>query len=258
MSLFMNHEHHPTLYKNEHAATSNQKLARINSLTKLKSDQEAAAQLVLAALSALQETQTTNHASLQHEMHGIREGQQLSTAAITQQLQHLQEKNATLQHALEQERAATNALLEEIGALRQNSESMAEQLEQERAATKTMAEDIHALKSDITEQLAKHETANEKLSAQLSEQLTMHEKTAQFQETVLQRLDQQEALTEKMSRQLQHIRSILFERTNYLAAKIEDGYKLTSAYVYKLMTGSDKPLTFSILNRGKEKQSDTE
>ncbi|MBI0577134.1 hypothetical protein IEC97_07155 [Neobacillus cucumis] len=69
---------------------------------------------------------------------------------------------------------------------------------------------------------------------------------------VLTRLDRQEALTEKILRQINHIRSILFERTNYLATKIEDGYKVTSTYVYKLMTGSDQPLSFLLRNDKKE------
>ncbi|MGG3470619.1 hypothetical protein ABES02_24430 [Neobacillus pocheonensis] len=77
-------------------------------------------------------------------------------------------------------------------------------------------------------------------------------KQEEFQGGVLQRLDTQEALIDKLSLQLNHIRSILFERANYLATKIEDGYKVTSSYVYKLMTGSDQPLTFFLLNKKKD------
>lgn len=62
---------------------------------------------------------------------------------------------------------------------------------------------------------------------------------------MLKRLDTQEALLDKLGRQLNHVRSILFERTNYLVDKIDEGYKLTSSYVYKLMTGSEQPFTFS-------------
>ena len=57
-------------------------------------------------------------------------------------------------------------------------------------------------------------------------QLSIHE---EHQVDVLKQLDKQEALTEKISRQLNHIRSIIFERTNYLATKLEDGYKLTAS-----------------------------
>jgi vacuolar-type H+-ATPase subunit I/STV1 len=92
----------------------------------------------------------------------------------------------------------------------------------------------------------------EELQRQLSEKINKQEV---FQTEVLTRLDQQEALTEKISRQLNHIRSILFERTNYLAEKIDEGYKITSSYVYNLMTGSDQPLTFYLMNHKKgEKQ----
>ncbi|MEC1524762.1 hypothetical protein P9D43_22410 [Neobacillus niacini] len=92
----------------------------------------------------------------------------------------------------------------------------------------------------------------EELQKQLSEKISKQE---DFQKGVLTRLDQQEALTEKISRQLNHIRSILFERTNYLAEKIDEGYKITSSYVYNLMTGSDQPITFYLMNNKKgEKQ----
>ncbi|MFJ5762579.1 hypothetical protein ACIQAA_26315 [Neobacillus sp. NPDC093182] len=88
----------------------------------------------------------------------------------------------------------------------------------------------------------------EELQKQLSEKISKQE---EFQTGVLTRLDQQEALTEKIFRQLNHIRSILFERTNYLAEKIDEGYKITSTYVYNLMTGSDQPLTFYLMNNKK-------
>lgn len=88
----------------------------------------------------------------------------------------------------------------------------------------------------------------EELQKQLSEKISKQE---EFQTGVLTRLDQQEALTEKIFRQLNHIRSILFERTNYLAEKIDEGYKITSSYVYNLMTGSDQPLTFYLMNNKK-------
>lgn len=88
----------------------------------------------------------------------------------------------------------------------------------------------------------------EELQKQLSEKISKQE---EFQTGVLNRLDQQEALTEKIFRQINHIRSILFERTNYLAEKIDEGYKITSSYVYNLMTGTDQPITFYLMNNKK-------
>ncbi|MEH7113880.1 hypothetical protein V7124_16015 [Neobacillus niacini] len=90
----------------------------------------------------------------------------------------------------------------------------------------------------------------EELQKQLAEKIRKQE---EFQTEVFTRLEQQEALTEKIFRQVNHIRSILFERTNYLAEKIDEGYKMTSSYVYNLMTGSDQPITFYLMNNKKQK-----
>jgi len=112
---------------------------------------------------------------------------------------------------------------------------------------------------DLRHRLEKNEEVNQQLVLQMNEQLELQkiaaeklEKQEDFQEGVLKRLDNQEALLDKLGRQINHIRSILFERTNYLAAKIDDGYKITSSYIYKLMTGSEQPLTFFLINHKKE------
>ncbi|WP_342430362.1 hypothetical protein [Neobacillus sp. FSL H8-0543] len=103
------------------------------------------------------------------------------------------------------------------------------------------------------------QAANEQLATKINEQVELQKQFSQeftkqeeFQTEVLSRLDKQEALTEKIYRQINHIRSILFERTNYLAEKMDEGYKITSSYVYNLMTGNDQPVSFTLLNRNKK------
>lgn len=85
----------------------------------------------------------------------------------------------------------------------------------------------------------------------LTEQLTEQKES---QQEVLIRLDNQEALTEKALRQIGHLRSSLFERTNYLAEKIEDSYQLTSSYLYQLLTGTDQSLTFYVNSENKKEK----
>lgn len=60
------------------------------------------------------------------------------------------------------------------------------------------------------------------------------------QENVLKRLENQEALTEKILRQMNNLRSVIFERTTFLVEKVDDGFKLTSSYLYQLLTGTDQ------------------
>ncbi|MEW9050222.1 MAG: hypothetical protein AB2392_03640 [Neobacillus sp.] len=113
----------------------------------------------------------------------------------------------------------------------------------------------------LDERMEKYEAANQQIHTQINDQYMLQKQMSEklsgqedFQSEVISRLDKQEALTEKISRQINHIRSILFERTNYLAEKIDEGYKITSSYVYNLMTGSDQPFSFYMLNKNKKEE----
>lgn len=173
-------------------------------------------------------------------------------------------RHNSLTKLIEEQQEANIALAKSIAELKPRNEQLAAMLKKESVLKETVIDQIHHLSNsnqEIASRLGKNEEANEQLSVQLNKQLELQQKTAdklsnqeEIQARVLKRLDQQEALTEKISRQLNHIRSILFERTNHLAMKLEDGYKLTSSYVYSLMTGSDQPLTFSLMNPHKEDQ----
>lgn len=112
-----------------------------------------------------------------------------------------------------------------------------------------MIEDDRISSQEIMKQIKQHSLNNLDLTQQLTEQ-------KEGQREVLIRLDNQEALTEKALRQIDNLRSSLFERTNYLAEKIEDSYQLTSSYLYQLLTGADQSLTFYVNSENrKEKDS---
>lgn len=88
---------------------------------------------------------------------------------------------------------------------------------------------------------------SQKLTAQLSKQEAE-------QDDVVSRLENQEAILEKISRQMEHFREVLFERSGYLAEKIEDGYHLTSSYVDRMLKKSDQPVAFYMVQRQKEEK----
>ena len=108
-------------------------------------------------------------------------------------------------------------------------------------------EKLHSLKQtqqEIENRLEKQKAANEQLLLNLREQHELQKEMADQiskleanHQEVIERLDSQEALTEKVLRQVKNLRYILFERAGYLAEKIENGYQLTSSYIYKLLTG---------------------
>ncbi|MBS4211363.1 MULTISPECIES: hypothetical protein [Neobacillus] len=173
--------------------------------------------------------------------------QEIANAALRKTLRELQIRT------LKQEESQTshwNDIGSQLNDLQKSSQSHQEMMRMQEKFQEEIADKLNrqtVFQKEVTEKLNSQEEFQNQISAKMNKQ-------EEFQEDVLKRLDYQEALTEKISRQLNFIRSILFERTNYLASKIEDGYKLTSSYVYKLMTGSDKPLTFFLMNQNNDER----
>lgn len=245
MGLYINNSHHPDVFKNKDPLREpNQIYSRQDFLTELMSEQlKANAALKKAFTDLRQETiqqeeiQVNQWNTVEHQLQDLRKSnvqQQEVENQIFEMMQVLQQENIQLQTILEKEALVKQEMIDEVNHLRKSYEEIVNRLDQ-------------------------NETANQQLSLQMNEQIQLQKETVEnlnkqevLQTDVLTRLDSQEALVEKISRQLLQIRSILFERTNYLATKIEDGYKLTSSYVYKLMTGSDKPLTFYLMNQRQE------
>ncbi|AZU61824.1 hypothetical protein [Neobacillus mesonae] len=239
MGLYINKKQHLGVYKtNSILQEPNQSFARQDFLTELMKQQEKTNSALQSSLNELKSRSLEQEKShfqqwnkVGHQLYELRKSnleQKDFEAQMVQFLQSLQEKNEFFQQALQNEAVLKEDIIENVHRL---STSLQE----------------------ISNRLEKQEETNQQLNQQLQEQLVLQKETSakqeEFQMDVLERLDNQEALTEKILRQLNHFRSIIFERTNFLASKIEDGYKLTSSYVYKLMTGSDQPLTFFMLNQ---------
>ncbi|GHH96851.1 hypothetical protein [Neobacillus kokaensis] len=244
MGLYINKKQLPGLYKNlNEIKEPNQAYSKQDFLTELMKQQDKTNTALQNSLSELKSRSLVQEQSQLHQWTQVdRQLQELRKSNLEQKdfetqivhfLQSLNEKNGDFQRILENEALLKEDIIENVNRL-------------------------SASIQEISNRLEKQGETNQMLSQRLNEQLELQKdataKQEDFQEDVLLRLDNQEALTEKIVRQLNHIRSIIFERTNFLASKIEDGYKLTSSYVYKLMTGSDKPLTFFMLNQQKEEK----
>lgn len=247
MGLFINHGHHPNVFKSqENIHAPNQGFVKYNSLTELLNEQQKANMELMKSIAELkscskqQEVVQKGHWNqIKHQMNALKENnlhREEFESQLVQRLKNLDEKSSHLQEIVENESLVTKSILEEINSLSESDR-------------------------EITDRLKENEVSNQVLSAQLNEQMDFQKEITEklsiqekHQVEVLKRLDTQEALTEKISRQLNHIRSIIFERTNYLAVKLEEGYKLTASHVYKLMHGTDQPLNFSLMNHKKEEQ----
>ncbi len=101
-----------------------------------------------------------------------------------------------------------------------------------------------------------------KMNEQLDHQQQLVQRLLQQEEAqkvIIGRLDNQEGVIEKMGRQLDHLRGILYERTNVLTEKIENSYAMTASYLAKLLTNPEQPMTRFWLNpKSEEKQKSSD
>lgn len=153
-------------------------------------------------------------------------------------LQTLDKNNGKLQGIMESGDHVNQEIIQQINELQKSNAEIYEKLER-----------YESTGEQLTPQIKELIDANQQLTEQVTGQDNM-------QENMLTRLENQEALMEKTMRQLNNFRSILFERTNHLAEKIENSYDMTSSYVYKLMTRSDRPLTLYVDQKKAEKESE--
>lgn len=242
MGLFFNKKQHPDVFKNIGKIDENNQIyVRHNALTELIDEQQKVNMNLEKSI-----------AELKPRYDQLEEMQ-------TSQWNNVKEKINDLMVSSNRHEQMERIVISRINTLDENGLML----------KKSMIEQMNNLKESyqkILSRMEKNESSYEYISTLMNKQIDLQEEVTQtllkheeFHTGVLNRLDNQEALTEKISRQLSNIRSILFERTNYIATKLEDGFKQTSSYVYKLMNGNDKPTFTTVLdNKKKQNQSNAE
>ncbi|WP_209121313.1 hypothetical protein [Alkalihalobacillus sp. BA299] len=247
MSIFINNKDHPDVFKNNNKINApNQGFIQYHSFAKLLNEQQEANKELTQSITDLK-THYEKLANTQSSQWNL----------LKHQITDMNDRN---RHHKEFE----NHILQKLTTLNENNINLQTNIAKDILLKKSIIDEFHILKEsnqEISGRLEKNEAATQQISSQVNEQQELQKEVVEkisnqeaFQAGVIKRLDNQEALTEKISRQLTHLRSIVFERTNDLATKIEDVYKLTSSYAYKLMTGSDQPLTFSLMKDKKKEQ----
>ncbi|WP_047985745.1 hypothetical protein [Ornithinibacillus californiensis] len=245
MSLFINNQAHPNLYKNRTSINEpNQTIYQSDYLKDL-----------LAEQSKMNDTfqQTMKNLRITFQKHQYSEAKKWRE--VNENLDELKKNNEQHEEFEQQTR-------EWITMLERNSQELHRIVEQNGTINQDILSEInriHSSNDEIMKQLAAFHAANEQVSSKMGEladqqKLMTEQVSAQDnkQDKVLEQLENQEALMEKSYRQLSTLRSILFERTSFVAEKIEESYKLTSSVLYKFLTGTDKPLTLMMNQKSRE------
>ncbi|RLL42711.1 hypothetical protein D8M04_14240 [Oceanobacillus piezotolerans] len=149
-------------------------------------------------------------------------------------------------------------MMKQLKILEANQIKMEDKISVKNAAHQEVLMELDQLgevQKDILQQLKKDSNERQEIKTTIEEQtssqkqlmgrITKHE---QKQKEVVERLETQEALSEKIIRYLDHFRSILFERSNYLSNKIED----VSTYLLQSLHGKNELQKTLIIRRKQE------
>lgn len=222
LGLFMNNEQHHGIYiSSERINEQNQATFRKDHLAELLKEQQKTYETLYKSMLKL---------GIQHKQQDTRQ---------LKQWQEVSDRLSGLENVYNQQSQQTFQMIEKLKRLTDDNETLQMMMENKRISDQR-----------IIDQIRQDSLTNQELLQQVIEQ-------SENQQEVSLRLENQEALMEKALRQIDNLRSSLFERTNFLAETIEDSYKLTSSYLYQLLTGADQPLTFYMSGekkREKEKE----
>lgn len=246
MGLFINNDKHDNIFKNEGPIKEpNQsyfKRDHFEELVKGQLEVNESLNHSIYGLKSLYEKQESVQVnkwkeigSRLNELKAINLQHEKDQNYVVERLKGLESENKKVQVSLENERLSEQELIKQIDNLSQSNQEIVDQLEVYYA-------DNEKIISRVDEQY--------ELQKQMTNQVLKQDDS---QKEVLNRLEKQEALTEKITRQIEYFRGVLFERTNFLAEKIESGYHHTSSYIANLISSSDQPSTKFLVN---QKQDD--
>ncbi len=245
MGLFINNLEHPRVFKNEGSIQEpNQAYFKIDYVSELVKRQEEVNEKLLHAFYGLQVNHEQQANAARHRWEATdRQVKKLGDSHLRQE--KLSEDAVASQHRLEQQVTNLNDILEKDADFQQETLNKISHMQ---IANEGLEKKLTAQET-LHQQLAGQMEAVYDLQKKMTEQAATQEEK---QEDILERLEDQEAVMEKITRQLAHFRSIIFERTNHVVEKVENSYDLTSSFFYKMLTGSEQPLTLLMMKEKKE------
>ena len=245
MGLFINNLDHPRVFKNQESIHEpNQAYFKIDYVSELVKRQEEVNEKLLHAFYGLQSNYQQQTYTARNRWEAM-DGQVKKLGDSHLRQEELSENTVASQHRLEQQVTNLHDILVKEAGFQQET---LKEINRMQAANEGLENKL-TVQETLHQQLAGQMAEVYGLQKQMTDQAATQEEK---QEDMLKRLEDQEAVMEKITRQLAHFRSIIFERTNHVVEKVENSYDLTSTFFYKMLTGSEQPLTLLMMKEKKE------
>lgn len=227
MGLFINKRVHVDLFNEENGIQgSNQDVFRTDAFTQAVEEQRTAYNLINEKHDELQK-QLRKQKRIQSDRWSAA-GLQLE-AIIDNQMQHNQFES-DVKESINRLNRLNEGLLSDLDEKRRSNEELVAKIERLTLANNNFSERLEKIDGDQALLLAK---MNSQIAQQHLFSETLNEQT-NVQGKIAEKLEQQEGLLEKFAHQLNFLRSVIFERTHFLADKIDNSFQLTTTYLSKL------------------------
>lgn len=233
--VYINNESKPSLYKqqSEIVVMSNQKFYRKNSLEEFLNNQEKVNQSLEMSTNKVNNIlNETKYEQLQQFNHLVTqlEEQEKRTTPLIENLDTQQEVYDMFLLRLNKLENLNHDLIQKHDDKELIHQAMIDQLTIQDNTIQKMSKNIDnytEIQQDLNSQIINQHKTNEEILMALELQEAFHK-------TILEKLDQQDALNQKTARELDTLKSTLFERVNDIVEKIEDNYKQIVSYIGKL------------------------
>ncbi|MFL0506234.1 hypothetical protein ACH0B5_10825 [Ureibacillus sp. 179-F W5.1 NHS] len=242
MGLYINNKEHPRVFsQSNHLVEPNQVEFKRDYLSELIEQQVNATRNLQFSLNQIHysqndwnEHQTNQLRKLNGRLDELREFQHHQKTLDQQvdiRLENIENQHRTLNESILQEQHIHQDLFDQVNAINYSQKEIVSRIDvlnDEYKEIVTILKDYSAINEALITRLETVAMTKEKLEEQIQahsehNQQLVHQMTfiEEAQKDVLDRVDNNEGLIEKVMRQIDHLRSILFERTNDLEEKIE-------------------------------------
>ena len=200
---------------------------QLGELKNLNGQHEQAEQRVLDWLERLEAQNRDLHLTMTDEQQEIKklldQMEQIGTSytELEQQLGHITGSYGEVTARLDQQATVNEEIVDRLDQYQELSQEIARQLDQFTLITDGMVkrlEELWGSKEEVMDKMDEHHA----LQHTMTHQISAIEET---QKELADQLEGQEGGMDKLLRQVNHLRSVLYERTNFLEGKIEKVYE---------------------------------
>lgn len=224
MGIYKNHGVEPKLFQAKgKRISSNQEVFKLNYL-----------QHILESQASMNDTLQNSVLEVNERMEETTNSQNKQLLKVVKKLEQQDQFSEQIQVLLQNQMETNEVLMERLMDLEQKSEELMKKIEADGLLTEAILEQQSSHDQTISKLLTYLEQ-QEPLGEQLKKQEELYDEISRkldlqeiYHTTVMERLEQQDGLLAKLKGDLDHLRSVIYERASHLVDKFEHGFSRMS------------------------------